>query len=62
MFYRCGHCGKIVSVVVDGEGSFNCCGEDMKALKANTSARIDCAQTSANSPRGMMPFTRCLAK
>ena len=37
MFYRCGHCGKIVSVVVDGEGSFNCCGEDMKALKAYTS-------------------------
>ena len=35
-FYRCAHCGKIVSVVVDGGGTLGCCGEPMKALKANT--------------------------
>lgn len=24
-FYRCAHCGKIVSVVVDGGGTLVCC-------------------------------------
>ena len=35
-FYRCAHCGKIVSVVVDGGGTLGCCGEPMQLLKANT--------------------------
>ena len=35
-FYRCAHCGKIVSVVVDGGGTLVCCGEPMQLLKANT--------------------------
>lgn len=35
-FYRCAHCGNIVSVVVDGGGTLGCCGEPMQLLKANT--------------------------
>ena len=36
MFYRCAHCGKIVSVVVNGGGTLTCCGDEMQLLKANT--------------------------
>lgn len=36
MFYRCAHCGKIVSVVVNGGGTLSCCGDEMQLLKANT--------------------------
>ena len=36
MFYRCAHCGNIVSVVVNGGGTLTCCGDEMQLLKANT--------------------------
>ena len=36
MFQRCAHCGKIVSVVVNGGGTLTCCGDEMQLLKANT--------------------------
>ena len=36
MFYRGAHCGKIVSVVVNGGGTLTCCGDEMQLLKANT--------------------------
>ena len=36
MFSRCAHCGKIVSVVVNGGGTLSCCGDEMQLLKANT--------------------------
>lgn len=35
-FYRCEHCGNIVSLVVNGGGTLSCCGAPMTLLKPNT--------------------------
>jgi superoxide reductase len=36
IFYRCEKCGNIVAKVQDGGGTLTCCGQEMTALKANT--------------------------
>ena len=33
-FYRCEMCGNLVVKLVNGGGTLNCCGQDMKELKA----------------------------
>ena len=34
--YRCRHCGNIVTVLHEGDGTLVCCGEDMKLLEEKT--------------------------
>lgn len=35
-FYRCKHCGNLVSLLCQGGGQLVCCGEPMEELTANT--------------------------
>ena len=35
-FFKCSHCGKVVSVVEEGAGTLVCCGEDMGIITPNT--------------------------
>ncbi len=35
--YKCKTCGNMVEVVLEGDGSLVCCGEDMQHLEAGTS-------------------------
>lgn len=35
-FYKCEHCGNIITKLVNGGGPLNCCGQPMTELKANT--------------------------
>lgn len=36
LFYRCEKCGNMIAKIKDGGGPLSCCGQEMKALKANT--------------------------
>jgi superoxide reductase len=36
IFYRCERCGNMVALLKNGGGTLVCCGQEMKALKANT--------------------------
>jgi superoxide reductase len=33
--YKCDKCGAILQVIIDGQGTLTCCGEDMKLLAAH---------------------------
>jgi desulfoferrodoxin len=35
-FYRCNHCGNIVTLIKNGGGTLSCCGDSMTKLEANT--------------------------
>ena len=35
-FFRCNHCGNIITMVIDKGVPVMCCGEAMEELKANT--------------------------
>ncbi|MCD8024444.1 MAG: desulfoferrodoxin FeS4 iron-binding domain-containing protein [Candidatus Gastranaerophilales bacterium] len=34
--YKCGICGKIAEIVIDGNGSLTCCNENMKLLETKS--------------------------
>ncbi|MBE5967210.1 MAG: desulfoferrodoxin FeS4 iron-binding domain-containing protein [Lachnospiraceae bacterium] len=36
LFYRCKKCGNMVALLKNGGGTLVCCGQEMTALKANT--------------------------
>ena len=36
IFYRCEKCGNMIALLKNGGGTLVCCGQDMTALKPNT--------------------------
>ena len=44
-FFICKESGDIIGLIHDGGGKLSCCGEDLKELKANTTAGEACARS-----------------